>query len=265
MIAAQRLRKGACNSVRGALLWADSAFYGQRAVSAALRAGAQVSVTLAVRAAIATIGEDAWTAIDYTDALFDEDTGQWVSRAEVAEIAFTAVTSKAKKLQIPGRLVVGRFPDLTPTGDGLFQVWRFHAFFTTSTLDIVTADKTHRGHAVIEQVHADLKASALAHLPSGKCCANAAWLVCAVIAFNLTRAATTMTGVELARATTPTIRRTPISVPARIASSARAPRSPQSQPSNLTADIAISLCACTTISEVLTQCGTGQKTMPGRW
>ena len=35
-------------------------------------------------------------------------------------------------------------------------------------LDTVAADKTHRGHAIIEQVHADLKSSALAHLPSGK-------------------------------------------------------------------------------------------------
>ncbi|MGA7690553.1 MAG: hypothetical protein WCA29_15110, partial [Jiangellales bacterium] len=32
-------------------------------------------------------------------------------------------------------------------------------------LDTVAADKTHRHHAVIEQVHADLKNSALAHLP----------------------------------------------------------------------------------------------------
>ncbi len=39
------------------------------------------------------------------------------------------------------------------------------------------ADKTHRGHAIIEQVHADLKNSALARLPSGKFAANAAWLV----------------------------------------------------------------------------------------
>ena len=52
-----------------------------------------------------------------------------------------------------------------------------------------SADKTHRHHAVIEQVHADLKNSALAHLPSGVFSANAAWLVLAVIAFNLTRAA----------------------------------------------------------------------------
>jgi hypothetical protein len=44
-------------------------------------------------------------------------------------------------------------------------------------LDTVAANKTHRGRAVIEQVHADLKNSALAHLPSGVITANAAWLV----------------------------------------------------------------------------------------
>ena len=60
-------------------------------------------------------------------------------------------------------------------------------------LDTVTADQTHRGHAVIEQVHADLKNSALAHLPSGVFNANAAWLVLAILAFNLTRAAATLT------------------------------------------------------------------------
>jgi hypothetical protein len=45
--------------------------------------------------------------------------------------------------------------------------------------------------------------------------------VLAVIAFNLTRAAATLTGPKLARATTATIRRTLITVPARVASSAR--------------------------------------------
>jgi hypothetical protein len=85
----------------------------------------------------------------------------------------------------------------------------------------VSADKTHRGHAIIDQVHADLKNSALAHLPSGKFTANAAWLVCAVIAFNLTRAAATLSGPQLAKATTGTIRRTLVEVPARIATSAR--------------------------------------------
>ena len=51
--------------------------------------------------------------------------------------------------------------------------------------------------------------------------ANAAWLVLAVIAFNLTRAAAAITGADLAKATTATIRRKLITVPARIASSGR--------------------------------------------
>ena len=121
-----------------------------------------------------------------------------------------------------------RIPDLNPrakTGqDALFDTWRFHAFFTTTNpddLDTVAADKTHRGHAIIEQVHADLKNSALAHLPSGKFCANAAWLVLAVMAFNLTRAAATIAGPDLAKATTATIRRKLIAIPARVAASSR--------------------------------------------
>ena len=181
-----------------------------------------------VKATISTIGDDAWTPIEYTDAVFDETTSTWVSRAEVAEVAFTAFTSKKTADQVPGRLVVRRIPDLNPGAnngqDTLFDTWRFHAFFTTTPIgqaDTVSADKTHRGHAIIEQVHADLKASALAHLPSGKFNANAAWLVLAVMAFNLTRAAATLTGPALAKATTATIRRKLIAVPARIASSAR--------------------------------------------
>jgi hypothetical protein len=153
-----------------------------------------------------------------------------VSRAEVAEVPFTAFSSKKAADQVPGRLVVRRIPDVNAdkkkaTGQGtLFDTWLFHAFFTTTDptdLDTVAADKTHRGHAIIEQVHADLKNSALAHLPSGKFTANAAWLVLAVIAFNLTRTAATIASADLARATTATIRRKLITVPARVASSAR--------------------------------------------
>jgi hypothetical protein len=252
VIIGQRLRKGSCGSPRGAarmvgdtlatlqrlrspqaaatpLLRADSAFYGHPTVAAAIRGGAQVSVTVRldpkVKAAIAEIGAEAWTPIEYTDAIFDEPTGRWISRAEVAEVGFTAFSSRKSAEQIPGRLVVRRIPDLNPgkdTGQGaLFDTWRFHAFFTTSDLDTVTADKTHRGHAIIEQVHADLKDSALAHLPSGRFAANAAWLVLAVTAFNLTRAAGALTDTALAKARTATIRRTLITLPARIASSAR--------------------------------------------
>ena len=254
VVVAQRLRKGSCGSPRGAarlvadalkttrkltagntmrpLVRADSAFYGYATAGAALRAGADVSVTVRmdpkVNAAIAAIDQDAWTPIEYTDAVHDEQTGRWVSRAEVAEIEFTAFSSRKATEQVTGRLVVRRIPDLNPgTNAGqetLFDTWRFHAFFTTTDpalADTVAADKTHRHHAIIEQVHADLKHAALAHLPSGKFTANAAWLVLAVMAFNLTRAAATITGPGLAKATTATIRRKLITVPARVAASAR--------------------------------------------
>ena len=253
VIVAQRLRKGSTSSPRGAkrlvadaartasrllpagtpvLLRADSAFYGRPTVGAALTGGAQVSVTVRldprVKAAIVGIPAEAWTRIDYPHPVWDETSGQWISRAEVAEAQFTAFTSKKNAEQVPGRLVVRRIPDLNPATkagqDTLFDTWRFHAFFTTTDpaeFDTVTADKIHRGHAVIEQVHADLKASALAHLPSGVFTANAAWLVLAVIAFNLTRAAATLAGGDLAKATSATVRRKLVDVPARTAHSAR--------------------------------------------
>ena len=255
VIVAQRLRKGQCNSSRGAkrlvgdatktsrrllasgtpvLVRMDSAFYGRGPVHAALAGGAAVSVTVRmnthIKAAIAAISDDAWTTIEYTDAIFEETTGRWISRAEVAEIDFTAFAAQKKTEQVPGRLVVRRIPDFNADKhkaagqDTLFDVWRFHAFFTTADralLDTVAADKTHRAHAIIEQVHADLKGAALAHLPSGIFTANAAWLVLAAMAFNLTRAAASVTEPQLAIATTATIRRKLIAVPARVASSGR--------------------------------------------
>lgn len=66
----------------------DSAFYGRGPVHAAIKGGAAVSVTVrmdrAVKKAIATIGQDVWTTIEYTDAIMDEATGRWISRAEAA-------------------------------------------------------------------------------------------------------------------------------------------------------------------------------------
>ena len=190
-----RLRKGAAGSPRGAgkftgdilttvnrlrsraatgvvLLRADSAFYGHAVVAAAHRGGARVSITArmdpAVKRAITTTGDDARTTINYTDAIFDEDTGAWISCAEVAEVSFTAFSSRRRGDRITGRLVVRRIPELNPKADQgqptLFDTHRFHAFFTTSALDTVTADQTHRRHAIIKH-NADLKDSALAHCP----------------------------------------------------------------------------------------------------
>ena len=169
VIVAQRLRKGSTGSPRGAkrlvgdavkltrrllgpgrpvLVRADAAFYGRGAIHAALAGGAQVSVTVrmdkAVKAAIAAIPDDAWTTIEYTDAVFDEASGKWISRAEVAEVPFTAFAAQKKSDHVRGRLVVRRIPDLNAekkkaAGQGtLFDTWRFHAFFTTVDPEVST-------------------------------------------------------------------------------------------------------------------------------
>ena len=183
----------------------------------------------AVKTAIATMPEGGWETIEYPNAIRDEVTGRWISKAEVAEVPFTAFRSRKITERVEGRLLVRQIPDLNPNQveqPTLFDSYRHHALFTTTdkqTMGTVAADKTHRGHAIIEQVHADLKAGPLAHLPSGVFTANSAWLVLAVIAFNLTRAAGLIAdrGGRLARATTATIHRTLISVPARLARTAR--------------------------------------------
>ena len=245
-IAAARLRKGSTNSAKGAhrlvadalvtakqagatgtrVLRADSAFYSHDVIAAVRRHRSCFSITArqdpAVRKAIAAIDGDAWTPIKYTNAVFDEDAQRWISTAEVAEIGYCAFTSKGKDKQITARLIVRRVPDLNPANQSeLFTAYRYHAVFTDSPLPMLEAEKAHRAHAIVEQVIADLKNGSLAHLPSGHFWANSAWLVCAAMAFNLTRAAGTLASTLHARATTGTIRARLINVPARLARSAR--------------------------------------------
>jgi hypothetical protein len=246
VIAAARLRKGSTNSARGAarlvadalvtaksagatgvrVLRADSAFYGYDVIAAAVRQRSCFSITArqdpAVRKAIATIDDHAWTAIKYTNAIFDEDQQRWISDAEVAELGYTAFTSKAKAKQVTARLIVRRVKDMNPDNQSeLFTAYRYHAVFTNSPLPMLAAESAHRAHAIVEQVIADLKTGPLAHLPSGNFWANSAWLVCATMAFNLTRAAGTLASALHTKATTGTIRAQLINVPARLARSAR--------------------------------------------
>lgn len=103
----------------------------------------------------------------------------------------------------------------------LFPVYRYHAVFTDSPFPMVTAEAQHRDHAICEQVFADLNDSALAHFPSGKFAANAAWLTLAALTHNLTRAAGCLSGAAHAKARTGTLRRTLIAVAARISRTAR--------------------------------------------
>lgn len=182
-----------------------------------------------VKAAIQEISDDAWTGIEYPEAIYDKETRTWISKAEVAEIPFTAFTSKKKALHTTGRLVVRRIPELGETKrtagqDPLFDVFRYHAFFTTvdrDHFDTVAADQMHRKHAIIEQINAELKNGALAHMPSGVFTANAAWVALAAIAHNLLRAAAGLIGGRMSKVRAQTLRTRIIGIPARIAHRAR--------------------------------------------
>jgi hypothetical protein len=206
----------------------DSAYYAAKVIAAIRRAGALFSVTVPadpkVKAAIAAIGEDAWTAIRYPRAIWDDQLRAWVSDAEVAEVPYTAFTSK-KGQAITARLIVRRVRDLNKQAaagqDELFPLWRCHAVFTDSPFELIQAEGQHRDHAIVEQVFADVTDGPLAHMPSASFPANAAWTACAAIAHNLLRAAGALASLAHARARGATLRRDLISVAARAARSGR--------------------------------------------
>lgn len=207
-------RAGATGQI---LVRGDAAYGSAAVVTACVTAGARFSVVLpknpAVSRAIAGIRDDAWTPVRYPGAVVDPDTGELISDAEVAEVTFTAFASTATP--VTARLVVRRVRDRTQQ-DPLFPVWRHHPFFTDGTDDTAAADLTHRGHAIIETVFADLIDGPLAHLPAGSFAANAAWTLCAAITHNLLRAAGTLTSQRHARVRGATFRRQIITVPARL-------------------------------------------------
>ncbi len=103
--------------------------------------------------------------------------------------------------------MVRRIPELNETKrtagqDPLFDLFRYHAFFTTvdkDRFDTVAVDHMHRKHAIIEQINAELKNGALAHMPSGVFNANAAWVTIAAITHNLLRAAAGLAGGRMSK------------------------------------------------------------------
>ena len=213
---------------RQVLVRADSAFCTYKNVTAVQKKGAWFSITIphwkTVTAAISAIPDQAWTTIKYPEAIWDDESGAWISDAEVAETPFTAFTSRKKDQHVACRLVVRRVKRLGKPSDpeALFDVFRYHAFVTNSdpaVLGTIDADQRHRAHAIVEQVISELKQGPLAHLPSGKFTANQAWLGFAVIAYNLAHAAARTAGMTTARMQT--LLRKIIQVPARLAKHAR--------------------------------------------
>jgi hypothetical protein len=245
VIAAARLRAGNAASVRGAtslltqaigtartvgatgevIVRGDSAFYTKKIITACRRHHVRFSVTTRIdakiRTAIAGIDETTWIGIKYPNAVWDDEEHRWISEAQIAETTYTAF--EGTRHAVTARLIVRRVPrQADTTGQGeLFAIYRYHAVFTDSPFVLVEAESQHRQHAVIEQINADLIDGPLAHLPSGRFAANSAWLTCAAMVHNLTRAAGALAAPHYATARGATIRRELIHIAARIAHRAR--------------------------------------------
>jgi hypothetical protein len=222
-----RMRTGSANTARGAerfvnelagrvrragaagplTLRGDPGFWSAKVLGACRRHAIRFSVTVRqtklVTAAIAAIGEDAWTDIGYPDG-------------GVAQVAETTLAGKAG-----GRLVVRR-TRLAGAQQALWPDWRHHAFVTDRAGSAVDLDADHRRHAVVELAIRDLKQGAgLCHCPSGVFLANAAWAVIATLAHNLLRWVAALGLGSHALVVAKTIRRRFITLPGRLTHSAR--------------------------------------------
>jgi hypothetical protein len=235
-----RLRGGAAGAARGAKTFltetisrvreagasgeltvrADSAFYSRTVLRTATRLDVRFSITVRqdkrIRAAIEAIGEKAWRPIPYWLSTPE------VSGADVAETTYTAFAGTPQAMQV--RLIVRRVRPTPGSQLALFTVFDYHAFVTDREGDFLGLEADHRRHAIVEQSIAELKSAGLAHLPSGRFFANAAWLALAVMAHNLGRSVGILAGGRLARATAATLRRCLFTIPGRIVRSARRDR-----------------------------------------
>ena len=219
-----RARKGSANTSRGALrfveelipridragatgsklLRADSGFWNKKLMARLERAGWAYSIGVRqqahIKAAIAAIPEADWRPLpDYP-----ED-GE-------AQIAQTMIG--AQRLVIRRTRLLGDRAELWPD-------WRHFAFLTNRTDAIEIVEAEHRQHAVVELAIRDLKDQALAHFPSGKFYANAAWTVIAALAHNLLRWTQAIGLPQTTTRTARTIRRRLLALPGRLVRSAR--------------------------------------------
>jgi hypothetical protein len=193
-LAGRLARAGATGQVT---LRADAGFWSKKITAACRRHGMLFSITVrrttTTRAAIAAIPETAWETIDgYPDG--------------IAQVAETVHGTE--------RLIVRRVRN-HQAQQQLFVDWRHHAFITNRPGRPVELDADHRRHAVVELAIRDLKDGPLAHCPSGRFNANAAWCVLATVAHNLMRWLHLLTG-GTGPIVAATLRRRLLIVPGRI-------------------------------------------------
>ncbi len=219
-----RARKGSANTSRGALrfveeliprvaragasgpklLRADSGFWNTKIMARLQQAGWTYSIGVRqqphVKAAIAAIPEQDWQTLeDYPEG---------------GEAQITQTMLGRQRLIVRRTRLVGAQAELWPD-------WRHHAFLTNRTDAIELVESEHRQHAVVELTIRDLKDQALAHFPSGKFLANAAWTVIAALAHNLLRWTTLIGLPDKVIPTARTIRRRLLTVPGRVTRTAQ--------------------------------------------
>jgi hypothetical protein len=201
-LAARVRRSGASGQLT---MRADSGFWSAKTIRACRRHRIRYSITVRqttpIRAAIATMDEQAWVDIVYPEG----------GIAQVAETRYQG-----------DRLIVRRTRLIGAQAE-LFPNWRYHAFVTDRVGTTVELDQDHRRHAVVELCICDLKSGVgLRHCPSGKFNANAAWLLIATLAHNLLRwNAAIGLGARGELVAAKTLRRTLLALPGRITRSAR--------------------------------------------
>ena len=228
-----RLREGRSNTARGAAHFlretvgrvryagargqltvrADSGFYTHSIVALCRKMKVRFSITVRqhaqLRKLIEAIPEDAWRPIPY-----------WMDgAADVAEAEYTPFRSEPDAA--PVRLIVRRVKPAPGSQLALFASYSYHAFITDRDGDTLELEADHRRHAEIENAIRDLKYGVgLNHLPSGRFCANGAWLAVQVLAHNLARWAARI-GLGEQLVTTKTLRRRFFSMAGRLTRSAR--------------------------------------------
>ena len=220
-----RARKGSANTARGALrfveeliprvqragaegpklLRADSGFWNNKLMSRLQTAGWQYSIGVrqhpGIRKAIAAIDDESWQPlVGYPDD----------GEAQIAETAL----SEGRRLIVRRTRLLGAQAELWPD-------WRHFAFITNRTEPLEVVESEHRQHAVVELAIRDLKDQALAHFPSGKFMANAAWTVIAALAHNLLRQTHLLAMPGQTIRTARTLRRRLLTIPGRLTRTAR--------------------------------------------
>ena len=219
-----RARKGSANTSRGALrfveeliprvaragatgpklLRTDSGFWNTKIMVRLQAAGWTYSIGVRqqkhIKAAITAIPEQDWQTLEnYPDG---------------GEAQITQTMLGRQRLIVRRTRLVGAQAELWPD-------WRHFAFLTNRTDPLEQVEAEHRQHAVVELAIRDLKDQALAHFPSGKFTANAAWTVIAALAHNLLKWTTLIGLPDTTIPTARTLRRRLLSVPGRVTRTAR--------------------------------------------